>query len=672
MAQGPEVGDAHVQIHAETGPVFRRELNAGARAAAASFSDEFNNRLNVSLLGRLKGSRNNFLNVVGTIAQSIENLVGRTISGAFQGLGGLIGNLGSRFSDASGPIGAFGRALENVGARVQGLGTGGLDGLIIQVAGMAIAFQAIVQIAGVAAAGLSLLAGAFTALTISIGGGLLGGLVLLGPLIAGLVAGIGALTLAFTGLTTEEQEALDPLKELLQELQDAVQSRIVPGLEGQLDRLKAVLSPLGDVLGDTAQAASEWLDRMLDAFDPSGPLGASLEVLQGSLPSIFTGLLDLLGGLTSSLVGLFAAASPVAERFLEHINGVVSQFSAWVNSAEGQETINAFLTEALGVLGNLWDIAKELGTTLAILFDTGANTGDTFLQKIKEILASFNEWLGSEEGRIALSNWFADSVTAITLVGVVLDQLIKLFDELDNPQTRLAFQFLLLSLGALINIINVVQGFINDLVNNIISGLARAEGPITNTGEFVKRVQLAFANLQTGAANAINSIVSFFAGLPGQISAAVGAMGTLLYSAGVNVITGLRNGITAAFNNMIEYIRGLAARIATAFRSALGIASPSKVFREYGINIGEGLALGIDDSLTGVDRSLNNLIDTSMLSNLNSPVSALATQGSATTAGTDTATGSVIQAGAITVVSPYANPMLVAVEVMDALAVRGK
>jgi hypothetical protein len=641
-------------------------------AKSSKEADDDVDRSTTHFLGRLKGSRNDFLNTLGSISRGIENLASKTVTGSLQALADVLGNIGARLLATEGPLSGLGANLGAVGARIQGLGAGGLDGLIIQAGVLALSFQAIVAVTGTFLAGLSLLTGAATALAITLGGGLLGGIVLLGPLVAGLAVGVGALALAFSNLSEEQARAFNPLQEFLLGVREATSDALFSDFAAQMQALADALGPLQSLFVDTANATREWVNRTLEAFGPGGALEPSLTILGDRLPSIFVGLLDLLGGLSSSLIGLFAAAAPAAETFLDKINGVVAQFSAWVNSAEGQETIKAFLTEALGILGQLWDIAKELGTTLAILFDTGANTGDTFLQKIQQILEKFNEWLGSEEGRIALSNWFADSVVAIQLVGVVLDRLIKLFDELDNPQTRLSFDTILLALAILIQTITSVQNFFNGLITNIINGLARAQGPITNTGEFVKRVQDAFANLQTGAMNAINSVVSFFQGLPGRISGAVGDMTNLLYSAGVNVINGLRNGITAAFNNMIEYIRGLAARIATAFRNALGIASPSKVFREYGINIGEGLALGIDDSLTGVDRSLGNLIDTSMLSNLNSPVSTLATQGSATTAGTATGTGSVIEAGAITVVSPYANPMLVAVEVMDALAVRGK
>jgi hypothetical protein len=625
-----------------------------------------------TFLGRLKGSRNDFLNIIGVIAKAIENIASKAVTNTLDGIGNALGRLGARLLATGGPLSGLGANIGALGARIQGLGSGGIDGLIVQIAAMSLAFQAIVVVAGTAAAGLSLLAAAFTALTVTVGGGLLGGLTLLGPLIGGLAVGVGALALAFTDLSDAQKDAFQPLQDILDSVRAGVQEALFADLGSQIESLKGILTPLQGILVDTANATREWFNDMLAAFDPSGPLGGSLTVLEESLPRIFTGLLDLLTNLSTSLVGLFAAASPTAEKFLEHINGVVSQFSAWVNSAEGQETIKAFLTEALGVMGQLWDIAKELGTTLAILFDTGANTGDTFLQKIQQILEKFNEWLGSEEGRIALSNWFADSVVAIEKVGEVLDALIKLFDELDNPATRLSFEAVLTALAGLVVLITRVQNFFNGLITAIINGLARAQGPITNTAEFIKRVQQAFANLQTGALNAINNIAAFFRWLPGRIAADVGNLGGLLYGAGVSLINGLLNGITSAFNGVMAYIQRLASRIASAFRDALGIASPSKVFREYGMNIGEGLALGISDSVSLVDGSLNNLIDSSMLSNLNSPVSTLATQGTTATTATTNGTGSVIESGAITVVSPYADPMLVAVEVMDALAVRGK
>lgn len=628
-------------------------------------------RFQFSLIGRLKGSRNDFLNIVGTMGDFLERRAAQMVKGGFDLITNGIANLGTRLLQTEGPLSGFGATLGAVAARLQAVGAGGIDGLLVQLVAMGAAFQATLLLAGTFAAGLSLLAGAVTALAVTLGGAVLGGLTLLGPLLAGLAVGVTALAVALSGLSDEQKAAFDPLKELFDETRTAVQEGLFQNMGNQIGAVTSILRPFKDVLVAVASATSAWLDQMLAAFSQNGDLQSSLSTLGQALPGLFTSLLTLLSGLGSSLLGLFSAASPAAQLFLDRLNGVVAQFSTWVNSAGGQETINSFLNTALSLMSQLWGIATSLGGTLSILFEEGAAAGSTFLRMIEELVTNFNTWLTDEGGRERLTQWFADSVVAIRLVGDVLGALIALFDTLDNENTRAAFQFILSALTNIINFINTTQQVFNFMAGKIAEGAGVVWGWLQRVGAAIFSVQQAFGNLQGGALGALGAILNLVARIPGMIGSSFGQVGNLLYQAGVDVVNGLRNGIAAAAQGVLNYISSLAGRIASAFKNALGIRSPSRLFAEYGMNIAQGLAQGITASTGLVDSAMGNLIDSSTLSNLNTPVSDLATQGSATSSAAPSA-GTVIENGAITVVSPYADPMLVAVEVMDALAVRGK
>lgn len=647
------------------------ELKKFAKAAEEE-TEKVSKRFEFSLLGRLKGSRNDFLNIIGSMGKGIETFAANATTFLVRDFGRGVSSLGSELQELGGPLRGLGDAFDGIGKKIQGLGAGGLDGLIIQFGAMILAFQAAVAVAGVFAAGLSLVVGAVTALAVTIGGALLGGLTLLGPVILGLVAGLAAMTLAWKSLDAEAQKAVfGPIITLYTETRKAVGEALFSTLGNQMDDLATALTPLKDVLVAVATATGDWITQTLAAFSANTDLQNSLSTLGAALPSLVTSLLTLIGGLSSSLTGLFAAATPAAQSFLDKINGVVAQFSTWVNSAEGQESINNFLNTALDVMTQLWDIAKELGNTLGIFFQEGNEAGSQFLEKIRSILENFNTWLTDEGGREQLSTWFADSVTAIREIGDVLGRAIELFDELDNPNTRLAFTLILEAFEQMVALIVNVQHWVNTLTGAVGNGAVTIEANLRRVANTVEGVKVAFRNLADGAASAVDSVSSFLAALPGRIASFFAGGINLLYNAGRDIVNGLRNGITSAAKGVLDYISGLADRIAREFKSALGIKSPSRLFAEYGQNIVEGLAQGITASTNLVDGAMGNLIDSSRLSNINTPVSDLATQGSATSSAAPSA-GSVFENGAITVVAPYADPMLVAVEVMDALAVRGK
>jgi hypothetical protein len=60
---------------------------------------------------------------------------------------------------------------------------------------------------------------------------------------------------------------------------------------------------------------------------------------------------------------------------------------------------------------------------------------------------------------------------------------------------------------------------------------------------------------------------------------------------------------------MVDSLRGKWEGLKASFTDALGIQSPSRVFRGYGQNISEGLALGVQDQLPMVDGAMGSVVD---------------------------------------------------------------
>jgi len=80
---------------------------------------------------------------------------------------------------------------------------------------------------------------------------------------------------------------------------------------------------------------------------------------------------------------------------------------------------------------------------------------------------------------------------------------------------------------------------------------------------------------------------------------------------GADIINGLWNGIKAKAAALFDFVKGIGKGIATAFKTVLGIASPSKVFMDYGVNITEGAHNGIkkgESKLVGASRNMGGAI----------------------------------------------------------------
>lgn len=107
-----------------------------------------------------------------------------------------------------------------------------------------------------------------------------------------------------------------------------------------------------------------------------------------------------------------------------------------------------------------------------------------------------------------------------------------------------------------------------------------------------------------------NRVRDTVTGWKDKLVSALSGAGSWLVSAGRDVVQGFINGIKSlagtigsAFLDMVPgWIKG-------PFKKALGIASPSKLFAEYGRNIGEGLIAGVGSMEDAVQASTQGLAD---------------------------------------------------------------
>lgn len=646
------------------------------------------NRFNFGL-GSLKGSRNDFLNFIGSLAGFLERGIGRGFDTLFRGIGSGVQSLGRSLADINGPLGSVGRGLDRFGASIGRLGSGGITGLAIQLAAVLVGLQALVVILGPLAAGISLLAGAFVALATAIGGALLGGITALGPGLAALAVGTGAVALGFSKMSKATKEAFTPLSDWVKEVRTLVQEQLFKNLGDSVSAISDLLNQLTPVLVASTAEFRRFGETLLESL-ASGPVQQSLQTLGELLPSILRSLLSLVGNLVTGLIGLFAAAAPGADRLFEAISRVVGQFSAWVNTREGQEQINAFMQQAVDILGILWGIITEVGAAFRTFWQEGAAGGQSLLDSLLGILENFNTWVSDEGGREQIRQWFDDAQQAAGYLGDAIKAAVDLFNELDNENTRAAFQFIILAIRDVIRFFETLARIGNNVWQGIIDFTVGAAEQVNRFTRFIGTLGDRFRGLGGTArrvwssiGNAIQGVRRFLDGISRSIAGAISAFLRLqaravnalarisgaVLGVGANIISGIIRGIAGSVGNLYAYVNQIADNIASTFAAALSIFSPSRVFRDFGIAITEGLALGIGDGERMVDNAVDNLVNASVGGNINAPISSLAAQ--ADLPGGGSVAGG-IAAGAIQIVTPYADPRLVALELLDNLAARGK
>lgn len=131
-------------------------------------------------------------------------------------------------------------------------------------------------------------------------------------------------------------------------------------------------------------------------------------------------------------------------------------------------------------------------------------------------------------------------------------------------------------------------------------------------------VSSAWGGIVGTVSNMVGRVGSVVSGIGGTVRSAVSGAGNWLVSAGRNIIQGLINGITGMVGSLYSSITNALSGLVDKAKNALGIHSPSRVFRdEVGVMVGRGMALGIDDSAHVVSRSMDSLVSTMSLDNTN-------------------------------------------------------
>lgn len=121
-------------------------------------------------------------------------------------------------------------------------------------------------------------------------------------------------------------------------------------------------------------------------------------------------------------------------------------------------------------------------------------------------------------------------------------------------------------------------------IKAVIQGLAAIPGLITGW----------FSRARDGAVRMLSALVTFVSGIPGKILSALGALGSLLYNVGRDMISGLINGIKDMAGNVASAALDAAKGAVNAVKGFLHIGSPSKLMHEIGVDTGQGLANGIE------------------------------------------------------------------------------
>lgn len=324
-------------------------------------------------------------------------------------------------------------------------------------------------------------------------------------------------------------------------------------IQGLIDGAGSLLSQLGKFLLDKVPG---WIKG---PFKKALGINSPSKVFAGYGKNIVQGLIKGISEGKSSVEKTISRMSKDVRKFGKVPDYLNKQFKAARKAASAQEALNKRLDEAKANLASLKKTASDYANNVAsAVIQTGNIT--TFLNSGQALNAesASQSIINDLKQQVAEAQRFARLITSLRKAGLnktSLDQIIQA---------------------------------------GVGNGTATAEALLSGGQAAIKEVN----GLTTQLTKTGNSL--------GQTAA------NSMYGAGIAAAQGLVKGLTANKAALAKTIKGIASTLAKEFRRALGIKSPSKVFKGYGLNVVQGLARGLssDAALAKVGNAMNGLSGT--------------------------------------------------------------
>lgn len=489
--------------------------------------------------------------------------------------------------------------------------------------------------------------GAIGNLQATINSGLMGALDALKPAITGtinfLATGLGAsfdwIGNAFTGLKdlfvngdftgalakafhVEEDSGL---VDFLFDTRDAVRD-FIGGFKASGSEVGGTIASMSGPFGAFGASIGSLIQQAIGLWQNFSPLSIVFQSLAPFLPV----LVQLLGSLASTLAGALGGA-------IAGIMPALNVLSQTLVGALGTilPTIIPAVVTMVGMLGQTF---AQLMPIVVPLISTIAGFAATLVSQLAPILTN----LFTSVMPIVVSA-FGSLLSAVgpvvsTIAGVLIPIIASLMPVVVTVFSVVA-DVVKNAMRIVQGVIQVVTGIISGNWSSVWAGIQNIIGGVWNTiGSIVSgAIRVVFSvisgvlgsiaavwggvwngivgflggawnSIVSGVSGGIGQVLGFFGGLIGRITGAMGNAGAALFGIGKNIIQGLVNGIGSMMGAIGRAILSLVpGPIVGVFKDLLGIHSPSRVFRGFGVNIGEGLILGIQDMHKDVERSVADL-----------------------------------------------------------------
>ncbi|UVX33593.1 MAG: Macoilin family protein [Bacteriophage sp.] len=335
----------------------------------------------------------------------------------------------------------------------------------------------------------------------------------------------------------------------------------------------------------TATEGMTVAQQLLNAAQLSSPIGLVVGLVAGLIAAIvvlwntnegfreavmnvWNGIKDFIGDAVQAIGGFFSnlgnTISQLPQMFADWLNSVIATVTGWVSdmASNAASAGSQFVGNVINFVQNLpYNIGYLLGTVIGNVISwvtdmasNAASAGSQFVENAINFIQNLPANVAS-----FLSN--------------VISNVVGWASNMASNASRAGSQFL----NNAINFVSQLPGRIANFLGNVISNLGSWAGQMASKGA-------------AGARSMFNAVVNGLASLPGRV-----------LSIGGDIVRGIWNGISGAAGWLAGQVKSFASGILDGMKDALGIHSPSRLFRDQvGKYIAQGIGEGFTDEMGSV------------------------------------------------------------------------
>lgn len=362
------------------------------------------------------------------------------------------------------------------------------------------------------------------------------------------------------------------------------------------------------------------IQGVIDAF--STILKEAIKFISSKLPTLLKTGVDLLmaviDGILEALPELIDAVLEVGTIILDSIveylpkilDAIVEVMTAVIDKLTEPDVITKLIESAILIMETL---ANGLLESLPQLLDAAAQVLfailDGIIESLPEVIDATLQVITAIVDKLTEPDTMNKLIeSAILIVGALIEGIAKATPVLLES----ALQMLVAFIGAIIMNLPKIGELAVQIMDTLTFGLYSKFVEIRKKGEeallkLIEGISNKVASLKTKINNIATDVINWFKTIP-----------TKIVSVGSDIISGLWNGINSKVDWIKGKILGFSDSVLSTIKGFFGIASPSKVFKEVGGFMAEGLGIGWDNEYDAVRKQIEDGLSMDLSTNIKS------------------------------------------------------